>query len=725
MASVIKSIAFKNFYNFYGDFEKNIFTFKEGLNIINADNGMGKSKMYNGFLWIIKDMVYDSDQRELDGVVHSAIKIASEKAKSSEDVVEFGVKLVFQDERKEYTVTKSIKLTKDYSSNVGWNVSLPRTDVLELDLLTHNSAIVYDIARQEEIIKVRLLSATMQPYSLLQGEAIDNIVDLTDSSNLASTVEALTDLSELKVIEKTCKSLFSGADKDLSNKQKSCTQNKKGFEEAQAEKTNILKQIDGSLASIELYKKELQQATEEADKYKGILANTEKRVEYRERLISLRAELAEKEQRLGDLLSSVNDNLFKRNPIPWLLYGTDGYVDAFTEKRSKYTEAVLAKKVMANPEALLASILPEGSPDDASLNKMLEKCICFVCNRPFTKRDQHYKHIEMLRNRSLQKPTTEDSKFKAFFGDIQKAVSPYISVDSIFASIADSIKTQKALENDIKALRERINITLSEFKNYGGTESEEEGVSDENILSAYDKALNAIQLNKGYLNSATTRVNKLKEDLKVVDKKLSEFGGAAVPQSYKDLKEIIIDAQIVFDRTKQRIYDEVIDTLEKKSNEFYQKLTAGNNVEGGKLSFSKTSYDSIQLKVFNEAGGELTGASEGFQRMKKIAVLMAIISSKFGGGKFEYPFIADAPFSAFGKNFINNFFDTVPSVFKQCIIMIKDLYDVNSPEKITEDGEEILERMKSGELAGTFYVLSIPEASDPVNMITEIHPYKQ
>ena len=74
MASVIKSIAFKNFYNFYGDFENNTFTFSEGLNIINADNGMGKSKMYNGFLWIIKDMVYDSDLREPDGVVHSAIK---------------------------------------------------------------------------------------------------------------------------------------------------------------------------------------------------------------------------------------------------------------------------------------------------------------------------------------------------------------------------------------------------------------------------------------------------------------------------------------------------------------------------------------------------------------------------------------------------------------------------------------------------------------------------
>ena len=56
--------------------------------------------------------------------------------------------------------------------------------------------------------------------------------------------------------------------------------------------------------------------------------------------------------------------------------------------------------------------------------------------------------------------------------------------------------------------------------------------------------------------------------------------------------------------------------------------------------------------------------------------------------------------------------------------MIKDLYDVNSPKLITEDGERILNKMKSDELPGTFYVISIPEISDPVNMSTDIHPYK-
>ena len=113
MASIIKSIAFKNFYNFFGEYEDNCFVFKEGLNIINADNGMGKSKMYNGFLWIIKDFVYDSDERSFEAVEQAAVKMASEKAKAGTDVVDFGVRLVFEDEINQYTITKSIKLRSE------------------------------------------------------------------------------------------------------------------------------------------------------------------------------------------------------------------------------------------------------------------------------------------------------------------------------------------------------------------------------------------------------------------------------------------------------------------------------------------------------------------------------------------------------------------------------------------------------------------------------------
>lgn len=280
------------------------------------------------------------------------------------------------------------------------------------------------------------------------------------------------------------------------------------------------------------------------------------------------------------------------------------------------------------------------------------------------------------------------------------------------------------MQKDIKEKEDEINRTLIDFANYGGSEADIDNAKDTDTLSAYNKALNDISLYNGYINSAQKRVESLREDLINCEKRMSEYGGAAVPQSYRDFKEVMQDVQSIFTNTKDRIYDEVLSSLEQKSNNFYQQLTAGNNVDGGKLIFSKTSYDAIQLKVINESGGEFTGASEGFQRMKKIAVVMAIVSSKIGGGYYDYPFIADAPFSAFGKNFITNFFETVPSVFRQCVIMIKDLYDINDPDFISDEGKKILKDMKEGRIKGTFYVNQIPEIADPTKLETKIHQYK-
>ena len=702
MASIINSIAFKNFYNFYGDFSDNWYNFTEGLNIINADNGMGKSKMYNGFLWILQDLVYDSDSRRKEAVTSAAMKMLSEKAKSESDT-ECGVQIVFDDDTNQYTITKSIKFTKTYNTEEPWKTSPMVTDVKVENLITHNTSIVYDINHQNEIIKERLISPAMLSYSLLQGEAIDDIVDLSNSKNLATTVEALTDLSELKQIEGTCQYLCTNAQKSLESKQKSCSQNKNEFAKAESEKDRILQAIQKNQDSIAQYKAQLELATEKAASTEANLANTEKRVEFREKIKALRTEKSRLEQNLSKLLSSINDNLFKK-PMPWVLLNTTGFVNAFNEKWEQYREAMYAKKLMSNPLSLFTSVLPDGSPDDASLERMLKECRCLVCNRPFEKDDEHYKHVEMLRNRSKNQTTQTEDKFKTFFGDILKNVSPYMSVDSISGNIAQCAIEQRELQKSIKEKDDEIKRTLVDFANYGGSEIDIDNTKDRDVLSAYNKALNDINLYKGYITSAQKNVESLKENLANCEKRMSEYGGAAVPQSYRDFKEIMQDVQSIFTRTKDRIYDEVLSSLENKSNDFYQQLTAGNNVDGGKLIFSKTSYDAIQLKVINESGGEFTGASEGFQRMKKIAVVMAIVSSKIGGGHYDYPFIADAPFSAFGKNFITNFFATVPSVFRQCIIMIKDLYDINDSQLISDEGKKIYNDMKNGLINGTFYV---------------------
>ena len=59
MGTIIKSVAFENFYNYYGSYEANEYQFKAGINIVNADNNMGKSKFYNGSLLSNKKGQFD------------------------------------------------------------------------------------------------------------------------------------------------------------------------------------------------------------------------------------------------------------------------------------------------------------------------------------------------------------------------------------------------------------------------------------------------------------------------------------------------------------------------------------------------------------------------------------------------------------------------------------------------------------------------------------------
>lgn len=728
MASIIRLIAFKNFYSFYGDYSENTYYFSEGLNIINADNGMGKSKMFNGFLWILKDMVYDADTRENDGVMHSALKLLSNKAQREEMTPEAGVRIEFEDAQSYYTVTKSIKFQRvSQSANPeeesSWNVPNQVVSVEERDKVTNSVKVVYDVNKQEDIIKNRLISRALQSYSLLQGEAIDNIVDLSKSGNLSQTIETLTDLSALNAIEKSCKNLVKYADSELTSKQQQCSINHSEFIRVSNDKESYVKQISQCEESIENYKNELQIATETKEKLEAQIANTENRVKFKQQINQLEAAIQDKENEYAKHQSEINDSLFKK-PLPWILLGTKGLVSKFYEARDNYTQTMFAKKATADPETYLGAILPEGSPDDASLDKMLTECRCFVCNRPFSKDDEYYSHVEMLRNCSRQAMKKKEDKFQTFFGEMQMAVSPYMKVDdAIYGQIADSRKKTKAFEADLKKLRDQLTDARAEYFNYGGSASSD-GVSDTNRIAEYNKATNDIHNLNGYITSAQKRLDELKAKVADCDKKMAEYGGAAVPQAYRDMKEVMTDVRDIFLATKKRIYDEVLNSLEKKSNEFYEQLTSGSNISGGKLVFTKTDFDTIQLKVVTPTGGEFTGASEGFQRMKKIAVVMAIISSKFGGGHFDYPFIADAPFSAFGRNFINNFFETVPNVFNQSIIMIKDLYDINDSELITEDGHKILDKMLSGQLEGTFYVNTVSGEQEKDNTITKYIRYK-
>ncbi len=732
MSTIIKSISFNNFYNFYGSYETNTYTFSQGVNIINADNGMGKSKIYNGILWLLCNQLYDSDRRAKVGVTDSPLKMLSDKAKIEFDSSESGVQIVFEDDRCIYTVTKSILYTKkrhnaSTSNSDDWSINSPKTDVKEQDKINGNTRPVYDIDEQNAIIN-RIIDPALQNYALLQGEAIDNIVDLSNSTRLSETIETLTELDELKTINKTTSVFIRTADNELSAKRRLTSKNEAELNSLETRRRSQEKIIKDSTEELEIYKKELAAAKKLKEDLYAQISNTQKRVKFQSEIEHIDAELKKLIIKRDNLQSGITNRLFDRN-LPWLMLGMSDVVLNFSQIRDEYIKQQRDNEIINNPETFFSK-LPAGSPDAISLSKMIKEHKCFVCGTHAPEGSKELEHIRNVQQATSPTVSTVEAKpnMKRFFDEIQMGIQSYTPkvIDSMHADVAAVRRQIKALETEIKELKKKRSEVVQEFLNYGGDLSALGDSKDTNTLSAFDNASSQIGEYETSIKQAENARENAKRQLKEIEGQIKSSCKNIETSDLEHLKEILEDVDTIFTNTKERIYDRVISQLQAKTNEYYSKLTEGNNVLGGSIRFERTSHDSIEIEVLNANGNTLYGASEGFQRMKKIAVVMAIISSKIGGSKFEYPFIADAPFSAFGQNFRTNFFGVTPSVFGQSIILIKDLYDPNSDSGsyLTDEGEEILQRMKDGELNGSFYVNIIDDKADTTGLVTKIKQYQ-
>ena len=195
MATIINSVAFENFYNYYGSYEHNEYKFKPGINIINADNNMGKSKFYNAFMWILRDQVYDSDIKAFADANESLTKMASGKAKSEDKKFKVGVKVVFANDNKIYTIEKYSLFT----NRNGEITHEPST--LEIMVNENNGDTpIDDVDEKEDIINKVFIPLALRNYALLQGESMDRLVDLSSKKALSDTIDTLAGISVLKGI---------------------------------------------------------------------------------------------------------------------------------------------------------------------------------------------------------------------------------------------------------------------------------------------------------------------------------------------------------------------------------------------------------------------------------------------------------------------------------------------------------------------------------------------
>jgi DNA sulfur modification protein DndD len=726
MASIINSISFKNFFNYYGEFEDNRYDLEEGVNIIVADNGGGKSKFFNAFLWLFNGQILDSDDKIRKNIKDIYVKIVSDKAKNEiaiRGTVDCAIQIEYTfGKRHKYQIVKSFTLTKingNISDPSSWQFTMNDTEVNRTELILTKYKPIYDEDEKKKIID-RLIMPAFRKYSFFQGEEVDEIIDFGEKESIEEAVKNLTDISKYNELVELTEDFKVKAEKDLSNQNTANNKQAKDLTAAIEEKERAQEQLNHELKKLKEWETTFTDAEKEKNHLDKTYANAEKRKEIDDKIKPLNKKLKDKVAEFEEFLDRINNKFFDGH-FSWIAMGFDQVVKDFRSLNDKFIDERYKKKALMDIEESPNNyfhFLPVNSPDSVSLQSMIDNEYCYVCDRPAKEGSHEYDYLVKLKNRPTNN-TEKDKSFvvndlKDFFGNIQINAQTFYSR---IPNVRNSVKLTREKEQDINRQIDQIKAKLKSLRDQrkdifvGGEDSE---ISDAQILSNYQGAIRRMQDATNKIDDILRpKIKRLKDQIKNIENEIDSLSKTQdIPKGFKDNYEISVDLARATLNAKDRVYNNMVQLLEEHANNHFKNLTVNNDLAGGILRFEKTPSDSINFVYSDSNGNIVYGSSEGFQRMKKFSVVMAIISAN--SNDYKYPLLADAPISAFGEGFTEGFFEASGKVFPQSIVLVKEIYKRNDDMKINDLGRRLLKDKN----VKTMYVNHVPEGAEQIELVT-------
>lgn len=701
MASIINSISFNNFFNYYGSFDENIYELEEGVNIIVADNGAGKSKFFNAFLWLFNDQILDSDVKTTKNIENVYVKIVSDKAKHEAPIkgqVKCGIQVEYTyGKRKKYKIIKSFILTKlneNISDRNSWQFTPCDVEVYQTDLILPKYKAVYSEDEKRQIID-KLIMPSLRKYSFLQGEEIDEMIDFSNKSSIEEAVQNLTDIKKYEDLVELTEYIREKAEKDLKAQNKANTAQSERLQEAMTTKNNYQINLENESKVLKEYEETYSKAEKEKNELDKIHANAEKRKEVDDKLKDVRKKYRTATQEYSTFLEKINNRFFDGN-FAWISMGFNDVVSDFQKLDEHFNEERYKKKLLneseTNPSNYL-HILPINSPDYMSLDDMIKNEHCYVCNRAAISGTHEHEHLVQLRDRpkdSIKKESFVKNDLRAFFGDLKVNAQPfYGKINNVKSTIKQTKSKEIELRDRLSRISEKVKSLENERDNIliSGKDSESNA---KEIIDRYKTAIRIMENSRTKIDDITKpKIQALNSDIKKISNEIESYTKSSdIPKGYSENFSISKDLANATIKAKERVYDNMINLLEEHANIHFQNLISRNELAGGLLRFKKEVNGSIIFEYSDLDGNIVSGSSEGFQRMKKFSVVLAIISAN--NSKFNYPLLADAPISAFGEGFTEGFFEATGKVFPQSIVLVKELYKVNDEMKINDLGKRLL-----------------------------------
>ncbi len=660
---IINSISLKNFQCYFGELHQNQFNFTDGLNLIIGDNGGGKSKLFDGFYWVIYDQVFNSDTRRFLPTSTYKENLISNKAKYLCDVgqsVSAEVQIIAKTGQGiEYKLTRIFEAKKTHERE--WVCA--SASKLLIDEFKGAAWSSIDSSKHKDILKL-VIPPHLKPYMWFQGEQVDDLMDFTDKSTLTNSINILSDISTYDELKEIVRKRADSAARAHRNEKKKLSKNDIESERLSKLLNAEIKKINEKESLINTYRDNIERADKEIESLVSKIDDAEKRLELKQKRAEFEQRIIDSTESLDKKLNGLTKKLFND---AWILKGSEETYDKFTNKYLRYIDEHNQK--LSETKTLFK--LPQNIPQAVHINRMLEDEKCYVCDREAPKGTEAYDHIHSLLDRDSQAKSKN-----AFVNDCLSVFQKLHDNATGFKHLIRNINSKISEEfSELSGLRERINKSKEEIKkiDYDFEELIEDDNS-ENIVNSYkthqsnrNKYSSLLEQAQNELRVAS--LNKEKLELELDNLVVGEVDRYIVTadQIFQDLSEIA-------DSTRNEVFDRLVSYLESKANELFQKMAHMNQAITGNIKFRKEPSGKYIPEIVGSDGYTLNNPNDSNIILVKLAIIMAIVTSR-GEVSRNYSLISDAPTAKMAENYTHGLYMSLSKVFTQSIVMTYDFLD--------------------------------------------------
>lgn len=713
---IIKKIVITNFRSYYGE---NTFELSKGLTLIIGGNGDGKTTFFEALEWLLNTSL---EIKELSNV--------SEMRKSELSIGEvdtMSVSMLFE-HNGEKEVTKSLTFEKMSDGNckvTNYSFRGYETDGAERMLRTGKSLID------------SCFDSYIRRYCLFKGESQLNVFN--EPTALKTLVDKFSDIRKFEDFVEVASDLEQKSETAYTKECKSDTKVAKRVGELQRRK----EELEGKISEL---RRDIKKQEEVASTYQLKLDDLEKHQATSERYQEIKDRLKTKNEKLSRLKSLILvnynagllDNFWILSPYTQIFKEFQKKVSALSkEKRLQNDQdiatkaAAKAKKEIVDEIASFAngkSKLPWYLPDEQTMREMLDDEICKVCGRPALRGTEEYKFMEGKLHEYIRH-MQEEADIKAEKLE-EKPLFEGRAIEDLHAmSISFGGTTAMEIAKKYQEVKDLIEFVDDRKKDIAIVEAEIQEIEDEKsrlLIQAdgisedmLDKNFNDI---KGYFeqrNRAEQRISEYKAEMKDYQNDLErvrqEFDSldpsSGMAKVYGKVHTLLDKVMKAFINAKKENLRRFLVSLSEKTNEYFKLLN--ENDFRGEIRIRQTANESAEIRLFSSNGTYIKDPGGAQETTMYMSLLFAISDLTTLKKEEDYPLIFDAPTSSFEDFKENVFYNIIDKIDKQCIIVTKDLLEVDK-----KTGQKILNTEKIESMTCSVYRIEKKAGYDQEDLST-------